>query len=300
MAWLKDRLNEPRLLVLPGVFDCLTAQLAARHSFEAIYCSGYVTAASGYGLPDLGLLSNSELLAVYSRIASASSLPLVVDADTGDGGVLNAQRSIRNFANSGISALHIEDQVSPKKCGHLSETEVVSREEAAARVRAAIIAGQSSACDIIWRTDALNSLGVEEAILRANMGLSLGATAVFIDGLRDIDLIKRVARQVNGPLVFNAAPFSDMPAFSNEELARAGVSVVLYPGDLICAAATAADERLRQLSDPRLARRRDRIGPEQINQLTAQADYLQHEQTLSEPLPAAKTTFDGFHWENTE
>lgn len=206
MAWLAERVLDDRPLVLHGAFDALSARMIEHAGAEAIYCSGFATCAAAFGLPDLGVVTATEMAEHFRRIRAVTTLPMIVDADTGYGEALNVERTIRNLAAVGVAACHIEDQAFPKRCGHMSGKRVVERSDALARMRIAVETGRASDIDIIGRTDALATHGVEEAIERANRFLDLGAVAAFVDAPRCDDDLRTIAAGVRGPLIFNTPP----------------------------------------------------------------------------------------------
>lgn len=228
--WLRQRLKKDDLLILPGVFDALSAKLTANSGAEALYAGGFATTATQYGLPDLGLLGLAEMIEIYRRIKNESfGLPLIVDADTGHGGLLNIQRTIRSLGEIGVDACHIEDQVNPKRCGHLAGKDVVDRNTAVVRVAAAVEAGRDFGVAIIARTDALAVHGFDEAIGRAQEFLAVGADAVFIDAPVTSEQIASIPRLIDGPALYNAAPTGIAPSFAPDELSAMGYRIVIHP-----------------------------------------------------------------------
>lgn len=281
MAWLKERLKNRELLILPGVFDAISAKLVKSTGFEAAYCSGFITAASAYGLPDVGLLDASEMRAHFSRISAASELPVIVDGDTGYGGTLNVYRTVKLLAQIGVTAVHIEDQRMPKKCGHLQGKEVVERSEAYARIASAVEAGEKFGVDIIARTDAMSSLGFEEAIVRSNKFLELGAAATFVDGLTDLAQIKLVPKVISGPVLFNAARFRGHKSLMSTEISSFGYSMAIFPGDLFCSAMTAVEDTLKKMRKGSYSTNLENIDLDGANQLTGQNAYLEKENKIA-------------------
>lgn len=228
--WLRRRLAKDDLLMLPGIFDPLSAMIAARCGAEALYAGGFATTAAQHGLPDLGLLGLAEMAEIYGRIHNATrELPLVVDADAGHGGPLNVQRTIRALAAIGVSACHIEDQVSPKRCGHLAGKDVVDWGMAVARIAAAVEAGREVGVAIIARTDALAVHGFEEAIARARAFLAAGADAIFIDAPKTLEQIAAIPRLIGAPALFNAAATGVTPPLATADLVAMGYRIVIHP-----------------------------------------------------------------------
>ena len=248
MTWLSDRARRGGLLKLPGVYDALTARIAAAEGVEALYAGGYAITASHYGLPDLGLLGLAEVTEIYGRIARAiPGVRLIVDADTGYGGVLNVQRTVDRLIDAGLAGCHIEDQAAPKRCGHISGKSVVDQDAAITRIRAATEARGTRDFAIIARTDALAVHGFDAAIRRAKAFLDTGADAVFIDALQTLDQIRATPALVGGATVFNAAPTEVGPVLSDTELADLGYAVVIHPIETLRAAAASVRACIRGL-----------------------------------------------------
>jgi methylisocitrate lyase len=281
MGWLEQRLKDNSLLVLPGVFDCISAKLLAEIQFEGCYCSGFVTAASAYGLPDLGLLDSTEMYLHFKRISTATNLPLIVDGDTGYGGLLNTFRTFEKLADAGVSAVHIEDQENPKRCGHLSGKSVISFSDATQRLGGAILAGKEFGIDVIARTDALTCLGKDEAIDRCNMFIDQGATAVFVDGIKKEKEFMEFPSSINGPMLFNAARFKQLENFSALDIKKAGYAIAIYPGELIAAASSAVKTTLEKMLDPNFIAHKYDIGLDEINQLTKQNEMIEKEKLMA-------------------
>jgi 2-methylisocitrate lyase-like PEP mutase family enzyme len=227
-------------VVAPFVFDGLQARLAERAGFSTLYLTGFGTAASR-GLPDLGLLGMSDMTAAVAVVAEATSLPVVADADTGYGGVLNVMRTVRAYETNGAAGLHIEDQVWPKRCGFFAGKEVIAIDDMVAKVRAACDARSDADTVIIARTDALAPHGWEETERRARAYRDAGADMIFVDGIRTVDDLDEYLRRLGDlPLVYNGA------AKPVAELAGTGVALQLHGGSLasIVGAIAAVFDRL--------------------------------------------------------
>src|SRR6267378_706428 len=197
-------------LAVPGVFDALVARLAERLGFSAIYLSGAALSASA-GLPDVGLLSVTEFVERARIITLATSLPLLCDADTGFGEPLNVERTVRLFESAGVAGIHLEDQMLPKRCGHLSGKVLVDAETAAAKIRAAVAARSDPDFVIIARTDARGVAGFDDAVRRARLYLEAGADAIFPEALESADEFAAFAREVKAPLLANMTEFGRSP-----------------------------------------------------------------------------------------
>jgi 2-methylisocitrate lyase-like PEP mutase family enzyme len=196
-------LNGPEMIVAPFVYDCLQAKLAEREGFKAVYMTGFGTAAAR-GFPDLGLLTMPEMIDNVRALARAVDIPIVCDADTGYGEAINVQRTVREYEDAGAAALHIEDQVWPKRCGFLEGKQVIALEQMQAKVRAAVDARRDPNLVIIARTDALAPLGWEEVTRRARAYRAAGADLIFVDGIKTLDDLRNCARLLAGlPLLYN-------------------------------------------------------------------------------------------------
>jgi len=200
---LRALLAGPEMIVAPFVFDCLQAKLAAAAGFEAVYMSGFGTAAAR-GYPDLGLLTMTEMVANARAISRSVSVPVICDADTGYGNPLNVWRTVREYEDAGAAALHLEDQVFPKRCGFLAGKQVIAMEAMAPKVRAACDARRDRNFVIIARTDALEVNGWDEVVRRARAYRAAGADLVFVDGIKNLDDLKRYAEKLGDlPLIYN-------------------------------------------------------------------------------------------------
>jgi methylisocitrate lyase len=231
---LADRWREPGILRLPGAHNALAALLAKRAGFEALYVSGAGVSAS-LGLPDLGVLDLNELCFVTRAIYRAVGLPLIVDGDTGFGGILNAMRTVRELEEAGAAAVQIEDQAMPKKCGHLSDKRSVEPDEMAAKIEAA--ARARTHLRIIARTDAVASEGADAAIRRAGLYLEAGADAIFPEALESEEAFRAFARAIDAPLLANMTEFGRTPPFTADEFEAFGFKMVIWPTSALRVAA---------------------------------------------------------------
>jgi 2-methylisocitrate lyase-like PEP mutase family enzyme len=241
---LKERLSRGPIVVAPGVYDALTAALAAQAGFEALYVSGAAIAYTRLGRPDLGLVSMTEVAQTVGLIRDRTELPLVVDADTGYGNALNVQRTIRLFERAGASAIQLEDQSFPKRCGHLRDKTLVSAAEMAGKVRAAADARRSAETLIIARTDAIAVEGFEAAAARALLYAEAGADILFVEAPQSRDQLASVTASLGNvrPLLANMVEGGETPLASAQELGRMGFRLVIFPGGIVRAlAATAQD-----------------------------------------------------------
>lgn len=226
-SFLRKSIKEG-IVVAPGVFNGIGALIAQRHGFKALYLSGSGVAGN-MGLPDLSLTTLTEVLDEARKIIRISKLPLIVDVDTGFGEVLNVERTIIEMENIGVSAIHIEDQVMPKKCGHLNGKELISKSEMIEKIMAANSVRKNKDFIIIARTDARAVEGLDGAINRALSYLDAGADAIFPEALETFDEFRKFAREVNAPLLANMTEFGKSPLLSVEELQEIGFRIVIFP-----------------------------------------------------------------------
>lgn len=244
---LRAILAQPDPLVLPGCGDALTARIAERAGFEAIYATGAGFANSAFGWPDLGLTTMTELVEAVARITAAVALPVVADIDTGFGNALNVRRAVSEFERAGAAAVQIEDQVFPKRCGHFANKEVIPSTEMAAKVRAAVDARRDPALVVIARTDALAVEGFEAAVERACAYAEAGADLAFVEAPETLEQLAALPRRIPVPLVANVVEGGLTPALGAAELGGLGYRVVLFANTALRAAALAVREILAEL-----------------------------------------------------
>ena len=231
-AVLRELLAKPGLLRAPGVFEGLGAHLVRRAGFSAAYLTGAGVAVSGYGLPDIGLVTGSEMAERVALVVEASGLPVIADADTGYGNAANVVRTVRAYERAGVAAIQLEDQAFPKRCGHLTGKELVSADEFARKLHAALDAREADTV-IIARTDARGPAGIDEAITRAKRYAAEGADLIFVEAPESRDEIERVAAEADAPLVFNVVPSGRSPEIDEDDLERLGFKLAIYPGALL-------------------------------------------------------------------
>ena len=239
-ALLRRLLDAPEPLVAPGAYDALSARLVEQAGFDAVYMTGFGTTASLIGRPDVGLLTGSEMADNARRIVSAVDVPVIADADTGYGNALNVVRTVQLYEQAGVAALHLEDQVMPKRCGHMSGKAVIDAEEMVAKVRAAAAARRDPDLVLIARTDAAAVTGLDDAIDRARRYAEAGADALFVEAPTSEEEIARVAEELRGaaPLVFNWVEGGRTPPLPLQHIAELGFAMVLHPiGTLLAATA---------------------------------------------------------------
>lgn len=231
-------------VVMPGAINALSAKLIESMGFEAMYLSGAVLANSVGGMPDVGMMTLTESEAHSANIARATTIPIIVDADTGYGEADNAARTVRVLEQAGVSGIHLEDQIFPKRCGHLEGKELVPAEDFAVKIEAAVAAKTSPDFVVIARTDARGVTGFEDAVRRANLYVEAGADAIFPEGLRSADEFARFARETDTMLLANMTEFGATPYIGVEDFAKMGYTMVIFPVTLQRAAMKAMQDVL--------------------------------------------------------
>jgi len=239
---LRKQMDEG-MVVAPGAYDGLTARLISQADFAAVYMTGGGTS-SGFGYPDYGLLTMSEMVENAGRIADAVDLPVISDADNGYGNELNTYRTIRAFEKAGVAGVHIEDQTFPKKCGHLDDKELIPLEDYVAKIRAAADARRSDDFVIIARTDARASLGFEEGVRRCNAALDAGADVAFLEAMQSEDELKAAPEEINGPCLLNIVRGGKTPEVSFADAEAMGYKIAIVPGLLFIQVIGACDQAL--------------------------------------------------------
>jgi len=246
-ARLRERLASGDFLQFPGAFNPLSAKLIARHDFDGVYVSGAVLSAD-LGLPDIGLTTLTEVAARTRQIARVTELPVLADADTGFGEPMNVARTVQELEDSGLAALHIEDQVNPKRCGHLDGKQVVDEATAAQRVRAAVDARRDPNLLIVARTDIRAVDGLDAVIERAKRLVDAGADAVFPEALESLEEFAAVRSAVDVPMLANMTEFGKSELFTAGQLRDVGVNLVIWPVSLLRMAMGAAERALETLA----------------------------------------------------
>jgi carboxyvinyl-carboxyphosphonate phosphorylmutase len=277
---LRELLAAPGPVLAPGAYDALSARLVEQAGFDAVYMTGFGTTAALLGRPDVGLLTGSEMVANAARLVAAVDLPVIADADTGYGNAINVVRTVRGYEQAGVAGIHLEDQVMPKKCGHMSGKAVIPAEEMVGKLRAAVAARTDPDFVIIARTDSAATHGLDDAIHRAQAYADAGADLLFVEAPTSIEDITRVATELNGvaPLVFNWAEGGRTPPLTLDHITELGFALVLFPiGTLLAATAAIRDLLARLRADgtpaaalpelPSFTEFTDLIGLEEINQL---------------------------------
>jgi len=247
----RKMLQEPGIIVMPGAYDALSARIIEMVGFRAILHTGYGTAASLLGMPDIGLVSFGEMIQRVASIARAVNIPVIGDADTGYGNAINVYRTVREYIWAGAAGLFIEDQVWPKRCGHMFGKMIIDREEMVGKIMAAVDARNELDPDFVIgaRTDAIAVSGIDEAIERAEEYRRAGADFIFIEAFENIDQMKRAVKEVKAPLVLNLIEGGRTPLVSVKEAEELGFKIVIFPVTALYAAAKAMLETLSLLRE---------------------------------------------------
>ena len=244
---LRSLIGSGKIVMAPGAMDSLSARLVERAGFPAVYMTGLGATASRLGQPDIGLLSQTEMTEHARNMARTVSIPIIADADTGYGGLSNIHRTVREYVQAGVAAIHLEDQVAPKRCGQLAGIKLIDAEEAANRLRCAVEARASDDLLVIGRTDAMPAIGAEEAIRRARLYREAGVDLVFVDGIKTIREVEAVAKHVAGPKVVSIVDGNETVKLTARDLEGMGFQVVLYAVTALFAAMKAVETALGHL-----------------------------------------------------
>ena len=229
-AALRKRFESGDLILAPGIFDMISARVADNMGFDAIYMTGYGISASYLGLPDAGLASYTDMVGCVRRIAEGTNSPLIADGDTGYGGPLNVQQTVRGYEHAGASAIQIEDQEFPKKCGHTLGRRVIPIEDAVTKIKVAVDSREDANFLIIARTDARTALGLDEALRRGEAFAEAGADVLFIESPESEEEMEKICASFDKPLVANMVEGGRTPVLPAERLKELGYSLVIYPG----------------------------------------------------------------------
>ena len=246
---LRQLLREPGIIAAPGAYDCLTAKIIESEGFPAIYMTGSGTAASRIGQADLGLTTQTEMVANAANIVSIVDVPVIADADTGYGGILNIHRTVREYERAGVAALHIEDQDVPKRCGHLDDKEVIGADEMALKIRAAVDARTDDDLVIIVRTDALAVTGMDDTLARCEKYVRAGADVLFVEAVRTTEEIDLITSTFDVPLLYNFVEKGKSPLIPAAELERLGFKIVIYPGSAMFTVCKVIADVMREIKE---------------------------------------------------
>jgi len=243
---LKKRLLEPGLVLAPGVFDMVSLRLADTFGFDALYMTGFGTVASHLGLPDAGLATYSDMLGRVSVMAAMAKTPLIADADTGYGGLINLRHTVRGYEAAGAAAIQLEDQEFPKKCGHTLGRRVIPMEDMVQKIQVAVEARQDPNFLIIARTDARTSLGLDEAIRRAQSYALAGADILFVESPESEDEMRQISQSLKTPLVANMVEKGRTPVLSRDALEALGYKLAIFPVTALLASVHAMQNVYKQ------------------------------------------------------
>jgi carboxyvinyl-carboxyphosphonate phosphorylmutase len=251
--------DDKKIIVLPGVFDALSARIAEQVGFDAMFQTGYGSAAALLGMPDYGLLNAGETIDNARRIVQAVNVPVLVDADTGYGNPLNVWRLVRDLQSLGAAGIFLEDQIWPKRCGHMTGKDVISTDNYIPKLKAALEARKNKDFIIVARTDARAPLGLEEAIKRGEAYRKAGADVIFVEAPRSIEELKKIANNIDAPLVANMIEEGITPNLSAKELLKMGYRIAVFPLSGLYAATFAIKEVFIELKKNGMTKRRRKM-----------------------------------------
>jgi 2-methylisocitrate lyase-like PEP mutase family enzyme len=284
---LRAMIKRGGMTIAPGAYDCITATLIAQAGFKAVYMTGAGTAAS-HGYPDYGLLTMSEMVTNASRISGTVDIPLIADADTGYGNELNVVRTVHEYMRQGVAAIHIEDQVFPKKCGHLDNKEVIAAEDYIAKIRAAADARGDSDFIVIARTDARAVIGFDEAIRRANAALAAGADVAFVEAPQTMDEIAAVPKLVKGPCLLNVVRRGKTPVIELKAAEDMGYKLAILPTLLFRGVIGCCEELLAEVKKGIFPAPPKDLSPHEAFQRFGSDEWDDLRERYREPKPATK------------
>lgn len=275
------------MITAPGCYDGLTAKLIERSGFQACYMTGAGTA-SGYGLPDYGLLTATEMVGNAARIAAAVDIPVVADADTGFGNELNVTRAIRDYERAGVAAIHMEDQGFPKKCGHLDDKVIIPLDDYLAKIRAAAAARTDLDFKIIARTDSNAMMGFDEAVHRCNAALAAGADIAFLEAPKTQEELTAVTQRINGPCLFNLVLRGKTPPVTVDGLKQAGFALTIMPDLIWREMVMRAEEVLSDLNQGTLPSQTDGLKVSELFERVGSKDWDALRDAFTLPAQAAE------------
>lgn len=226
---MRELLRTKKMVVAPGAHDAMTAKIIGRLGFDAVYMTGYGQSASHLGQPDVGLMTMSEMVARAANIVEAAGVPVVADADTGFGNAVNVMRTVREYEKAGVAVIQLEDQVMPKKCGHMIGREIIPMDEMVGKIKAAVDTRINPDFMIMARTDARTIMGIEEAIKRGQAYKAAGADIVFIESPESVEEMKMITSQIEGYTLANMVEGGRTPLLKNQELEAIGYNLTIYP-----------------------------------------------------------------------
>ena len=246
---LRQLIEQPEIIVAPGAYDCLTAKIIQQSGFPAVYMTGAGTSVARYGFPDLALASMTEMVSNAADITASVSVPVIADADTGYGGLLNVGRTVRKYEQSGVAAIHIEDQEFPKRCGHLDDKRVIPTEDMIPKIKEAVESRTDKDFLIIVRTDALAVTGWEDTMDRCHRYIDAGADVLFVEALRSAEDAQRAVESLPVPLLYNFVETGKSPLLSASDLESIGFKIVIFPASNLLLVTAAIQKLMAELKE---------------------------------------------------
>lgn len=278
---LRELLRQPGIIRAPGAYDAWSAKLVEMAGFPAVYLTGYGVSASLLGRPDIGLVTMTEIVTQAKNMAAAVAVPLIADADNGYGGVLNVVRAVQEFERAGCAGIQLEDQVFPKRCGHMEGKQLITKDEMVAKIRAAVYARSNKDTVIIARTDARAVNGFDDAVTRARAYGDAGADVVFFEAPETVDEMKNITRLIKTPLLANMVEKGKTPVLTGKELEDMGYKIVIYPASTLYAATRALTDMLAALkSDDTTSTYGSMVGFAEFNDLIGLQKYRDLEKSF--------------------
>jgi len=280
---LRQLISQPGLIVAPGAYDAWSARLIEKAGFPVVYMTGYGVSASAIGQPDIGLLTMTEMVNVARNMVNAINIPLIADGDTGYGGILNVIRTVREYEQAGIAAIQMEDQVYPKRCGHMEGKQLVPVEEMITKLRAAVHARKSPDFIIIARTDARAVTGLQDAIARANAYAEVGADVIFLEAPESVEEMKVIAASIDRPLLANMVESGKTPFLDSNALLEIGYKIIIYPVSSLYTVTKAVARTLQKLKNEGTTRNcmDDMVEFKEFNEMIGVQEQRDLEKTFS-------------------
>ena len=285
MKNLKSMLKSKKSLVIPGVYDALSAKIAQKVGFDAMFQTGYGTSATLFGMPDYGFIGSAETVDNARRICRAVSVPVIIDADTGYGNALSVWKLVKELESAGAGGIFLEDQKWPKRCGHMQGKEIISQEEYTEKLSAAIDARENKDFIIVARTDARANEGLDNAIQRGKENKKTGADAIFVEAPKSLDEMKKIGKEINAPLVANMIEGGATPLSSAEVLNKMGFKIILYPLSVLYANTFATMNILKELKNTGNTSKYEKniVNFDQFNDLVELSKFSKMEKKYGKP-----------------
>lgn len=274
---LKESIKAGESILAPGVHDMISVIIAEKVGFPALFVGGYGISASHLGMPDVGIMTFTDILDRVRMISQITTKPIIVDADTGYGGLINLRHAVKSFENAGVSAIQIEDQVFPKRCGHAQGVEVVSIDEMCNRIRVAIDSRNTENFLIIARTDCRAHLGFDEALRRAEAYSRAGADLIFVESPQTVEEMKKLLKSIDCPMVYKMVPNGDLSNLDSKALASMGFSLVIYPTVSFLSAADAMQSAFNELKTNGIVKKQSLQSFESFSKLIGFEDIYEFE-----------------------